>query len=224
MSAPFSASVLFRVCLPMVAWADRVPAAAESAAPRSVSRTADDVPDNINRLIQGAYTNAWVLGIRLGSTSFTDAAIAWHGGYEWDLHGADGSTPELSPYCPGAFSAGMDIGGDSGSGFLSSEQRATHIARFGRGKLSHGEKGSRMEIMDRDAPAGRWLRISRTDIADLEAIGWNRLAMSPGTEHLALCFIGLLGIAPSVLRRRCPIGGSHSRRHRRIHTGSYRIN
>jgi hypothetical protein len=214
MSASFSASVLFRVCLPMVSWAERVPSAAESAAPGSVSGTADDVPDNINRLIRGAYTSA-----------LADAAIASHGGYEWDLQRADGGTPDLSPcYCPGAPSAGMVIGADSGSGFLSAEKRATHIARFGREKLSRREKGSRTEILDPDAPDGRWLRIRRTDIADLEAIGWKTLGMSPGTEHLALCFIGLLGIAPSVLRRRGPIGGSHSRRHRRIHTGSYRIN
>jgi hypothetical protein len=79
-----------------------------------------------------------------------------------------------------------------------------------------------MGIVDPNTPAGRWLRIHRTDMADLEAIGWNALGMSPGSEHLALCFIGLLGIAPSILRRRGPMG--HSRRHRRIHTGSYHIN
>src|ERR1035441_380888 len=84
MSAPLSASVLFRVCLPMVSWAGRVPSAAEAAAPDLSSRTAGDVPYNINRLVQEAYTNAGIPGNPLGSAFFTDATIDLQSGYEWD--------------------------------------------------------------------------------------------------------------------------------------------
>jgi hypothetical protein len=162
MSASFSASVLFRVCLPMVSWAGRVPSTTEFAAPGSIGSTANDMPDTINRLIQGAYRNAGALGISFDSTSFTDAPVALQGGNEWDLHRADGSTPDLSRwYFPGTSSARMDIGANSGSGFVSAEQRATRIARFDRGngssarRRSRGEKGSRVEVMDPDAPAGQ---------------------------------------------------------------------
>src|ERR1035437_7476822 len=147
MSAPLSASVLFRVCLPMVSWAGRVPSAAETAAPGLSSRAAGDVPDNINRLVQEAYTNAGIPGNPLSSAFFTDATIDLQSGYEWDPQRADGSTPDLSP-CdgPGTSSARIDIGAESGNRFLSAERRGTEIARFGRGKgsgaypLSRGEK------------------------------------------------------------------------------------
>jgi hypothetical protein len=231
MSAPLSASVLFRVCLPMVSWAGRVPSAAEAAAPDLSSRTAGDVPYNINRLVQEAYTNAGIPGNPLGSAFFTDATIDLQSGYEWDRQRAAGSTPDLSP-CdgPGTSSARIDIGAESGNRFLSAERRGTEIARFGRGKgsgaypLSRGEKGSGMEIMPRDAPAGRWLRVNSADLASLDVIGWDTLGMAPRTEQLTLCFIGLLAIVPSILGRRGLIGGKHAARRRRIHTGCYRLN
>jgi hypothetical protein len=103
------------------------------------------------------------------------------------------------------------------------------IARFfrgnraGEGTLSHAEGSSRTKITDPKKAAGRWLRISRTDIADLDVIGWKTLGMAPHTEQLTLCFIGLLGIAPSLLRRRGQIGGKDTGRRRNIHTGNYFI-
>ena len=72
--------------------------------------------------------------------------------------------------------------------------------------------------------AGRWLRISRPDIEDLDVIGWNTSGMAPRTEQLTLCFIGLLGMAPSILRRRGLMGGKDTGRRRSIPTGSYFIN
>jgi hypothetical protein len=230
MSAPFSASVLFRVCLPMVSWAGRVPSAAEPATPGLSSRTAGDVPDNINRLVQEAYTNAGIPGSPLGAEFFTDATIDLQSGYEWERPRADGSTTDLSRcYGPVTSSARIDIGDESGSRFLRAEKRGTEIARFSRGKgpgahpLSYGAKGSRMEIMHPDAPGGRWLRVNSVDIESLDAIGWATLGMAPRTEQLTLCFIGLLGIAPSILRRRGAIGGKHAgHRRRSIHTGHYR--
>ena len=230
MSAPLSASVLFRVCLPMVSWAGRVPSTAEPAAPGLSSRMAGDVPDNINRLVQEAYTNAGIPGSPLGSEFFTDAAIDLQSGYEWERPRAGGSTPDLSP-CngPGTSSARIDIGAESGNRFLSAEKRGTEIARFGRGNgpgahpLSYGAKGSRIEIMRPDAPAGRWLRVNSADIESLDVIGWDTLGMAPHTEELTLCFIGLLGIAPSILRRRGLIAGKYAAHRRRsIRTGHYR--
>ena len=231
MFTPLSARLLFRVCLPMVAWIGPVPSAAAPAAPRMLSRGAGGMPDHIDRLIRETYAIAAVTGIPLGSAFFADATIDLHGGYEWDLQRADGSTPDLSPcYGPGFFSAGIDIRADVGNWFLSEENRAMEIARLFRGNgsgappLSHGENGSRMTIMDPTEPAGRWLRIRRTNIADLDVIGWNTSGMAPRTERLALCFIGLLGMAPSILRRRGQLGLKDTGRRRSIPTGPYRIN
>src|ERR1019366_8924979 len=185
------------------------PSTAEATAPDLSSRTAGDAPYNINRLVQEAYTNAGIPGNPLDSAFFTDATIDLQSGYEWDRQRADGSTPDLPPcYGPGTSSARIDIGAESGSRFLSAERRGTEIARFGRGKgsgaypLSRGEKGSGMVIMRRDAPGGRWLRVNAANIESLDAIGWDTLGMAPRTEQLTLCFIGLLGIVPSILRRR----------------------
>ena len=125
MFAPLSASVLFRVCLPMVSWADRVPPAAEPAAPGLLSRTAGGVADNLNRLIQETYPNAGIPAFPPGSAFFADA-IDSHSGYEWDLQRADGGTPDLFT-CYGSgtsSSAVIDIVGDSGSRFLSAENAA----------------------------------------------------------------------------------------------------
>ena len=225
MSAHWSASVLFRVCLPMVSWAERVPPAAEPAPPGLASRGADDLPDEIYHLIQGASTIAEAFDILPGPASFTDAAIGLGGGYEWDLPRADGSTPDWSP-CggPDTLSAGMDIGADSGRWFLWAEKDDARTApNDGRNGSSaarqpgHGEKDWEMETMSPKAPAGRWLRISQTEAADMDVIGWNTLRVAPGREELVLCFIGLLGIAPSMLRQRGPAGGKHTRRHRRFH-------
>ena len=231
MSAPLSASVLFRVCLPMVSWAGRVPSATEPAARGLSSRTAGDVPDNINRLVQEAYTNAGIPGDPLASAFFTDATIDLQSGYEWERQRADGSTPDLSPYDgPGTSSARIDIGAESGSRFLSAEERGREIARFDKGKgfgayrLSYRGKGSTLETMRPDAPAGRWLRVNPADLNSLDAIGWDTLGMAPHTEQLTLCFIGLLAIVPSVLRRRGVIGGKHAARRRSIRTGPYRLN
>jgi hypothetical protein len=232
MSAPLSASVLFRVCLPIVSWADRVPSAAEPAAPGLSSRAAGGAPDNINRLVQVAYTNAGIPGNPLISAFFTDATIDLQSGYEWERQPADDRARDLFP-CdgPGTSSASIDIGAESGRRFLSAEKRGTEIARFDRGNgpgahpLSYREKGSGMEVMRLDAPAGRWLRVNATDLASLDVIGWDTLGMGPRAEQLTLCFIGLLGIVPSILRRRGVIGGKHAgHRRRSVHTGHYSLN
>jgi hypothetical protein len=225
MSAPLSASVLFRVCLPMVSWADRVTPAIEPAAPGMSRRT--DVRDNINRLVQAACTNAEILGNPLDFAFFNDATNDLQSGYEWERQPADGSMPDLSPgYGPGTSSGRIDIGAESGSRFLAADKRGTEIARFdrrnGRGayQSSYGKSGSRIEIMHPAGPAGRWLRANRGDLASLDVIGWDTLAMAPHTEQLTLCFIGLLAIIPSIVRRRGLFGGKHAARRRSIHAGS----
>jgi hypothetical protein len=215
----------------MVSWAARVPSAAEPATPGLSSRTAGGVPDNINRLLQEAYTNAGIPVSPLGSAFFTDATIDLQSGYEWERQRADGSAPDLSPsYDPGTSSARFGIGAETGSRFLAAEKRSAGIARPdpssgpGAHLLRYGVKGSRIQIMHPDVPAGRWLRVHSADIASLDAIGWDTLGMAPHAEQLTLCFIGLLAIVPSILGRRGLIGGKHPTRRRSIHTGHYRLN
>ena len=231
MFTPLPARLFFRACLPIVCWTAPVPSAAAPTAPGMLSRRAGGLPDNIDRLIRETYTNRGVPGIPLGSAFFADATLDLHGGYEWDHQRADSSPPDLSPcYGTGFSAAGIDIRADSGNWLLSEENRATEIARLFRGNgsgarpLIHRAKGFRVKIMDPDAPAGRWLRIRRADTADLDVIGWNTVGMAPHTEQLALCFIGLLGMAPSILRRRGLTGGKDTGRRRSIGTGSYFIN
>jgi hypothetical protein len=187
--------------------------------------------DNIDRLVRGTYTYSGVSGIPPGFAFLADATIDLHGGYEWDLQRAAGSAPDLSPcYVLGSSYTGIDIRADIGNWLLLERSREMEIARLNRGTgscarpLSHGQKGSRMKIMDPKAAAGRWLRISRPDIEDLDVIGWNTPGMAPRTEQLTLCFIGLLGMAPSILRRRGLMGGKDTGRRRSIPTGSYFIN
>ena len=227
MSAPLSASVLFRVCLPMVSWADRVPPAAEPAAPGMSRRTVGDVRDNINRFVQEAYTNAGMPGNPLSSAFFDDATIDLQSGYEWERQPADGGMPDLSPgYGPGTSSGRIDIGAESGRRFLAADKRGTEIARFdrrnGRGAYqpSHGKMGSRIEIMHPAGSAGRWLRVKSADRTSLDVIGWDTLGMAPHTEQLTLCFIGVLAIIPSIVRRRGLFGGKHAARRRSIRAGS----
>ena len=231
MFSPVSARLLFRLCLPMVSWTDPVPSAAAPAAPGMLSRRAAGMPDNIDRLIRGTYSNAGVTGIPLAFSFLAEATIDLRGGYEWDLQRAAGSAPDLSPcYVPGVSSTAIDFRADSGNWFLLERNRATEIARPNRGigssarPLSHVEKGSRMKTMDPKEAAGRWLRISRPDIEDLDVIGWNTSGMAPRAEQLTLCFIGLLGMAPSILRRRGLMGGKDTGRRRSIPTGNYFIN
>jgi hypothetical protein len=125
---------------------------------------------------------------------------------------------------------GIDFRADSGNWFLLERNRAAEIARPNRGigsfarPLSHGDRGSRIKIMDPKEAAGRWLRVTRPDIEDLDVIGWNTSGMAPRAEQLTLCFIGLLGMAPSILRRRGLMGGKDTGRRRCIPMGSYFIN
>ena len=229
MFTPLSPRLLFRVCLPIVSWTVPVPSGAAPAAPGMLSRKTGSMPDNIDRLIRGTYS-AGVTGIPHGFAYF-DATIDLHGGYEWDLQRAVGSAPDLSPcYVPGFSSTGIDFRADGGNWFLLERNRATEIARLNGGigscarPLSHPESGSRMRIMNSKDVAGQWLIISRPEIEDLEVIGWNTPGMAPRTEQLTLCFIGLLGMAPSVLRRRGLLGGKDTGRRRSTETESYFIN
>ena len=231
MFTPLSPRLLLRVCLPIVSWTTPFPSAAAPAAPGVLSRRARGVPDNIDRLIRGTYSNAGVTGIPLAFAFLAEATIDLRGGYEWDLQRAAGSAPDLSPcYVPGVSSTAIDFRADSGNWFLLESNHAAEIARLKGGigscarPLSHGEKGSRMKIMDPKEAAGQWLRITRPEIEDLDVIGWNTSGMAPRTEQLTLCFIGLLGMAPSILRRRGLMGGKDTGRRRSIPTGSYFIN
>jgi hypothetical protein len=231
MFTPLSARLLLRVCLPIVFWTTPFPSAAAPAAPGVLSRKAGSVPDNIDRLIRGTYSNAGVTGIPPAFALIAAATIDLHSGYEWDLQRAAGSAPDLSPCCvPGVSSTAIDFRADSGNWFLLERNRAAEIARLNGGigscarPLSHGESGSRMRIMNPKEAAGRWLRISRPDIEDLDVIGWNTSGMAPRAEQLTLCFIGLLGMAPSILRRRGLMGGKDTGRRRSIPIGSYFIN
>ena len=230
MSTTLSASLLFRVCLPMVSWTDPVPAAAAPAAPGMLSRRAGGMPDNTGRPIRETYTNAGVTGARLFSAFFTDATVDPQSGYEWDPRRADGSAPDSSLCCgPGTSAAGIDFGADSRNKFLSAEKRRMETARLDRANgsgappLGNGEKGASMQRMPPDAPAGQWLRINSADIASLDVIGWDTLGMAPHTEQLTMCFIGLLGMAPSILRRRGMLGGKDTGRRRIIPMGRYSI-
>jgi hypothetical protein len=230
MSAPFSASVLFRVCLPMVSWTHPVPCAAAPAAPGMFSRGVGGAPDKIDRLIRETYPNAGVTRIPPGPALFTDTTVGLHGGYEWDLQRADAGTPDLSPcYGPGYSSASIDIRADSVNWLLAEGYSFTEVARFvrragsGARLLSREVQGSRMKRLDPHEPYGRWLRINRRNVADLDVIGWNTVGMAPGTEQLTLCFIGLLWMAPSILRRRGLLGGKDTGRRRSIPAGIYRI-
>jgi hypothetical protein len=191
------------------------------------SRAADNMPDNTYRLLQETYTNAGLLGIPLDATYSTELAIDVHGGYEWDIACTEASAPDLSPsYSRGNSSTGMDLGAESGRKFLSEEKHAMDIVEYNSATvtLSHGKKGSKTDMTDPDAPAGRWLRVERVELASLDVIGWKTVGMAPRTEQLALCFIGLLGIAPSVLRRKGQMGGKPIGRQRRARMGRYRIN
>jgi hypothetical protein len=214
----------------MFYWAGPVPSAAAPAAPGMPSRGASGMPDNIDRLIRETYISASVTRIPLGYRFFSDATVDLHGGYEWDLQRAESRTPDLSPSYSRTFSsAGIDIRADSGNWFLAEVNRAAEIARLRLGNgssvrtLSREKDGSRIRIMDPKGTSGRWLRISRTNIADLDVIGWNTVGMAPGTEQLTLCFIGLLWMAPSILRRRGLLGGKDTGRRRSIPAGIYRI-
>ena len=230
MVTPFSARLLFRVCLPMAFWTHPVPSAAAPAAPGMFSRGAGGAPGHIHRLIRETYPNEGVTRIPPVSALFADTPPDLHGGYEWDLQPADAGTPDLSPrHGPGYSSAGIDIRADSGNWLLAEGYSFTEVARFVRGDgssarpLSQAVQGSTMKKLDPKEPDSRWLRISRKSVADLDVIGWNTVGMAPGTEQLTLCFIGLLWMAPSILRRRGQLGGKDTGRRRSIPEGIYRI-
>jgi hypothetical protein len=126
----------------------------------------------------------------------------------------------------------MDFNSDSRITFLAAEKRAICIAHSaGVADLGGAHPASQWT----DAPgtatanltteAGRWLRISQNETASGDVIGWNTLEGGPAREQLALCFIGLLAIAPSVLRRRGMIGPRNGGRGRRPRAGRrYRVN
>ena len=228
MFTPLSARLLFRVCLPMFSWTDPAPSAAATVAPGMLSRGTGGMPDNIDRLMRETYPNGGLTGGPPFSAFFADATIDLQSGYEWDARSADGSAADSSPCCGhGTSSPGIEIGADSRSKFLSAEKRRMETARLDRGSgarpLGKGEKGSRMERLPPDVPAGRWLRVHSTDIASLDVIGWDTMGMAPRTEQLTMCFIGLLGMAPSILRRRGMLGGKDTGRRRPIPVGRYHI-
>ena len=230
MFTPLSPRLLVRVCLPIVSWTTPFPSAAAPAAPGVLSRRVGSVPDHVARLIRGTYSNSGITGIPPAYAFIAAATIDLRGGYEWDLQLAAGSAPDLSPcYVPGVSSTAIEFRADSGNWFLLERNRAAEIVRPNRGigprprPLSHGEKGSRMKAINPKEAAVLWLRISRPDIEDLEAIGWNTSGMEPRTEQLTLCFIGLLGMAPSILRRRGQLGGKDTGRRRNIPMGNYFI-
>ena len=230
MFIPLSARLLFRVCLPIVSWTGPVPCAAAPAGPGTLNRRIGGMPDGIDHLIRETYPNAGVTGLTLSSAFFSNATIDLRGGYEWDLPRDDLGAPDLSPsYGPGFSFSNIDTRADRWNRLLSEKIRGMEIARLFRGDradartLSHADGRSRTKITNPKRAPGRWLRISRADRADLDVIGWKTLGMAPHTEQLTLCFIGLLGIAPSVLRRRGQIGGKDSERRRNIDTGNYFI-
>jgi hypothetical protein len=105
----------------------------------------------------------------------------------------------------------IDFIDDSRSKFLSVDGGATYIAQFADGKnfgdgyqASHWKYGSGAGIMNPTAQAGQLLSISSSDIAALDAIGWNTAgaeADSPEPQPFVLCLIGLFCFVPFMLRR-----------------------
>ena len=90
-----------------------------------------------------------------------------------------------------------------------SDDRNSAAARL----AARWEAGTVIEAIDPKTPYGKWLMISYggSDAATMRLGGGNRQA----GESLALCFIGLLGISPSVLRRRGGRGGRGTGRRRK---------
>jgi hypothetical protein len=141
--------------------------------------------------------------------------------YVWDLDaGGSGSTSSTKE---------MDFNADSRATFLAEEKRAICIAPSAGGAdlgvrpARQWTDASGTGVPNLSTEAGRWLRISQSEGASGDVIGWNTLEGGLGQEQLALCLIGLLAIAPSVLRRRGAIGGRRRRRGRRFHAGRYRV-
>jgi hypothetical protein len=114
----------------------------------------------------------------------------------------------------------MDVPADSRNRVLAIDRGANYFARFAGAKnlaaarlASKWKYESGMDIMEADAPAGQWLRVSyrHAELAKLELVDWHR----PMGEPLTLCLIGVIAIIPSMLRRRAEIGGPHAGRRRR---------
>lgn len=145
------------------------------------------------------------------------------GDYVWDLDADDGGATSST--------TAMDFNSDSRITFLAAEKHAICITPSA-GITNLG--GARPASQRKDAPgtaianltteAGRWLRISQSEWASDDVIGWNTLEGGPAREQLALCLIGLLAIAPSVLRRRGAFGPGNGGRGRRPRAGRrYRV-
>lgn len=131
---------------------------------------------------------------------------------------------DLSP-CSGVSTstAAIDFTADNRRRLLSVDGGAPYTVQFANAKnsavvrrLSQWKDGSGMELMDPDAPAVKWLRVSssQSNVAGMDLTGWN----GPIGEPLALCLIGVIAMMPSVLRRRGEAGGRRrSGRRRRSH-------
>ena len=226
MPPPLVVSVFLCVSVPMVPWASRlrfdpapctehrgppVPAVLETAAALLSSGFCQDI---------APYSRT---GVPVQYLYRAGAGSDLPGDYVWDLDADDsGSTSSTMA---------MDFNSDSRITFLAAEKRAICIAHSAGGAEFGGAPPASQR---KDAPgtaianltteAGRWLRISQSETASGDVIGWNTLEGGPPQEQLALCLIGLLAIAPSVLRRRGMIGPRNGGRGRRPRAGRrYRV-
>jgi hypothetical protein len=145
------------------------------------------------------------------------------GDYVWDLDADDSGSASST--------TAMGFNADSRITFLAAEKRAICITHSG-GVADLGVARPASQRMDAPGTAiasltteaGRWLTISQSDRASGDVIGWNTLEGGSAREQLALCLIGLLAIAPSVLRRRGMIGPRNGGRGRRPQAGRrYRV-
>jgi hypothetical protein len=208
MPPPLVVSLIVLVSLPMAPWASRITL-------NVVPETRDLDPRALAAFRAAAGSRVPV--IPMNSPYPIGAATNSQSGYVWDLYASTAyvvETLNLFPDCGSSTSAGaMDLCADSRSRSFAVDIGVTGGARFANaGKFSagYGKDGSWMEIANPGAPAGRWLRIRHGDMGALNAMSRNWLEMSPEQERLALCLIGILGIVPSLLRRRGAIGGKRA--------------
>jgi hypothetical protein len=125
---------------------------------------------------------------------------------------------------PDGLTGPLEVSSDSRIRFRWLEERASCIAEPAGGarRARQGQGVGGMGIVKPDALALLWLKVAESDVAPGDAIGWGTLEAGSGPEQLALCFIGLLAMVPSALRRRGAIGGRRTRRCRGAHTKRYR--
>jgi len=226
MPPPLVVSVFLCVSVPMVPWASRlrfdpapyterrappVPAAFETAAALLSSGFCQDI---------ATYSRP---GVPVQYLYRAGAGSDLPGDYVLDLDADDsGATSSTTA---------MDFNSDSRITFLAAEKHAICIAPSAAGADLGGARPASQHtdvpgtaIANLTAEAGRWLRISQSERASGDVIGWNTLEAGPAREQLALCLIGLLAIAPSVLRRRGAIGPRNGGRGRRPRAGRrYRV-